>query len=90
MSEYSPIVHKVIEHVHSILQREFWKQLREDANIVTFQQHCKILKNVFYRLRQGSMKRGVKSLSSIFEVIKLIKRKEKEGKGGRGRFGQLA
>ena len=72
LPEYSPDIHKVIEHVHSIFQREFRKQLREDASIVTFQQYHQLVEDVFYGLSQSSIKKDVKSLSSTFdEIIRL-------------------
>lgn len=72
LAEYSPDMHKVIEHVHSNFQRAFTKQLREDASIKTGKQYAQLMERVFFQLSQASIKRDVKSLKQTYEeIIKL-------------------
>ena len=67
--EYSPDIHKVIEHVHSNLQQQFSMVLREDATINPPQQYVSLLLKLFHELQQASIKRDVKSLKGTLQAI---------------------
>lgn len=69
LAEYSPDIHKVIEHVHG---NSFIKEPTEDASVVSAKQYVQLMEKVFYEMSQASIKRDVKSLMGTYqEIIKV-------------------
>lgn len=68
---YSPDMHKVIEHVHANIGREFRKKLIEDASIKK-EQYASILEEIFFNITQASIAKDVMSLPDTYEEIKRL------------------
>lgn len=69
LAEYSPDMHKVIEHLHSNLQKAFWLRLRGDARINTPPQYVDLLFECFYSLGKEAISRDVQSLIPTHQAI---------------------
>jgi hypothetical protein len=69
LAEYSPDMHKVIEHLHSNRQKAFWLRLRGDASIKTPPQYVDLIFECFCSLGKESISRGVQSLIPTHQAI---------------------
>ena len=69
---YSTDMHKVIEHVHGYIGREFKARLLADATIVTSTKYVKLLKEIFYGMSKEVVAKDVASLPETYaEIVRL-------------------
>ena len=69
LPEYSPDIHKVVEHVHGQIKQEFRRRLAKDTRLKSPEQMVRLLKSVFNGIKAESIKKDVLSLYATFDAI---------------------